>query len=269
MKKVRVLGLMVFLGMFSACTVKKISPATTSSSTFIPDAKLWASLFHQRAAEYRALCFQAYNIARLRVDQTSLTQHQKPLAIITDIDETVLDNSPNTVSQGLKGKDWEPASWYAWTAKGVADTLPGSASFFKYAASKGITVFYITNREENEREGTLKNLQKFNFPNADAAHLFLKQNTSGKEARRQQVMKDYEVVLLLGDNLSDFSNLFDKQPEDQRMSATNQQQSNFGKNFIVLPNVSYGDWESSLYKFNNNLSPAEKERIIKASLKGE
>ena len=152
---------------------------------------------------------------------------------------------------------------------GVADTLPGSASFFKYAASKGITVFYVTNREENEREGTLKNLRKFNFPNADAGHLLLKQHTSGTEARRQQVMKDYEVVLLLGDNLSDFTNLFDKQPEDQRMSAANQQQSNFGKNFIVLPNVSYGDWESSLYKFNNNLSPAEKERIIKASLKGE
>ena len=59
-----------------------------------------------------------------------------------------------------------------------ADTLPGALSFLKYASSRGLEIFYVTNRTEKERNVTLKNLQKFNFPNSDNAHLFPSQSSS-------------------------------------------------------------------------------------------
>ena len=138
----------------------------------------------------------------------------------------------------------------------------------KYAASKNIEIFYITNRDEKERAATLKNLQHFNLPNADEAHLLTRQTTSSKEVRRQQVMKNYEVLLLMGDNLADFSSLFDKKTEEERKINTDISAGEFGKKFIVFPNVNYGDWESSLYKYNYKLTQGQKDSVLKSVLKG-
>jgi 5'-nucleotidase (lipoprotein e(P4) family) len=230
------------------------------------NGKLFTSLFQQRAAEYRALCLQGYNIARLRIDAFA-AQTNKPKAIITDIDETILDNSPYAVHQGFKGMEYEPASWYEWTDRSSADTMPGAATLLKYAASKNIEIFYITNREERERISTLKNLNSFNLPNADDAHFFPKTTTSGKEIRRQTVMQNYEVILLMGDNLADFSNIFDKKTEAERRNNVDLSANEFGKKFIVFPNANYGDWESSLYKFNYKFTQSQKDSVLKSVLK--
>lgn len=253
--------------MLSSCTTRK--PNAEQHNRLIHDGKIWSALWQQRAAEYKALCFQAYNVARTRLDQSLVPSQTKPLAVVTDIDETVLDNSPNAVSQALEGKDFEQPSWYAWTAKANCDTVPGAPAFFKYAASKGVEVFYITNRDQKEQEATLLNLKRFNLPFADQKHLLLKQNTSGKEARRAAVLETHHIILFIGDNLSDFSSVFDKLPEADRLRATQQQSGNFGERFIVLPNATYGDWEGSLFKYNYQLKAEEKERIIKESLRKE
>ncbi|MEO7293708.1 MAG: 5'-nucleotidase, lipoprotein e(P4) family, partial [Ginsengibacter sp.] len=220
------------------------------------------------AAEYRALCLQAFNIAKLRVDESLQIDAIKPRAIITDIDETILDNSAYEVHQTLRGKDYDAASWYQWTAMSKADTVPGAPTFLKYAASKGITIFYITNRDEKERAGTLLNLQKFNLPNSDNAHLILRQGVSSKEARRLQVATANDVILLMGDNLADFTSAFDKKTPDEREKNANTLADAFGKKFIVIPNPVYGDWESSVYKYSNTLTPAQKDSVIKSLLKG-
>ena len=225
--------------------------------------KLFTSLYQQQAAEYRALCFQAYNIAHVRVDESLKSPAQKPKAIVTDIDETLLDNSAYELHQTLQNKDYEAPSWYDWTSRSAADTVPGGLSFLQYAASKGIEVFYVTNREERERAGTLLNLQKFHFPNADNAHLLVKQTTSSKEARRQEVASTHEIILLLGDNLADFSYLFDRKTTDERLKNTNLTAEEFGKKFIILPNPVYGDWESSMYKYNYTLTNPQKDSLIK------
>jgi 5'-nucleotidase (lipoprotein e(P4) family) len=260
------LSALVFL---AACSTSKKSALKVSQpvSSMVPDGKLFTSVFQQKAAEYKALCFQAYNIARMRLDQYPPSSN-KPLAIITDIDETILDNSPYAVHQALLGHDYDQSSWYEWTVKGAADTVPGAPSFFKYAASKNVTIFYITNRDERERAGTLKNLEKYNLPFADSAHLILRQNASSKETRRQVVASSYEIALLLGDNLADFSNLFDKKTEEERAQNTRNSAAQFGNKFIVLPNPDYGDWESVLYDYNYKLTLAQKDSVLKSRLKG-
>ena len=242
-------------------TLSQTMPQNTSLN-----GKLFSSIFQQRAAEYRALCLQGYNVAKMRIE-SYLAQTEKPKAIITDIDETILDNSPYAVHQAYNGSEYTADTWYEWTDQSAADTMPGAAAFLKYVASKNIQVFYITNREDRERASTLKNLKRFGLPNADEIHLYTKLGSSSKEVRRQQVMDRYEVVLLMGDNLADLNVLFDKKTEAERKQNTDILADEFGKKFIVFPNVNYGDWESSMYKYDYKLTQMQKDSVIKTVLK--
>lgn len=230
------------------------------------NGKLFSSLYMQRSAEYRALCLQAYNIAHWRVDNY-LPKTNLPKAIITDIDETILDNSPYAVHQAYLGKEYEDASWFRWTDMSAADTMPGAGALLKYLATKNVEVFYVTNRAPRETGSTLKNLQRLGLPNADEAHFFPRTEGSSKEDRRLNIMKTHEVILLMGDNLADFSKLFDHKDEATRKANTDASVAEFGSRFIVFPNPNYGDWESSLYKFNYKLTQAQKDSVIKANLK--
>jgi 5'-nucleotidase (lipoprotein e(P4) family) len=257
---------------FAACSSPRPMTETVSQTgNPIASAKLFTAAYEQRAAEYKALCFQAYNIAALRLDQAlQAGGSDRPKAIVTDIDETMLDNSPYAVHQALEGKDYDLNSWTAWTAQGSADTLSGALTFFKYAASRNVAIFYITNRETKEREGTLTNLRKYGFPYADETHLLTREGVSSKETRRQSVAATHEIILLLGDNLADFSALFDgNKPMTERAHTVQSVASEFGKKFIVLPNANYGDWEGALYQYHYGYTPAQKDSAIRAALKNE
>ncbi|MFB9843416.1 5'-nucleotidase, lipoprotein e(P4) family [Mucilaginibacter ginsenosidivorans] len=245
-----------------------LAQTSKDSLSVVNSGKAWAALYQQRAAEYKALCFQAYNMARTRIDEAVKKHHTRPLAVVTDIDETVLDNSPYDAARALQNLDYSTTTWKQWTAKAQCDTVPGAPSFFKYAVSKGVKVFYITNRDEDERAATLKNLQLYHLPNADDAHLLLKNGSSSKESRRQQVLKKYNIVLLCGDNLPDFDALYDNKPSEENRNATTEKlRKEFGKKYIVIPNPSYGDFEGALFKFNYNLTTAQKDSIIRALIK--
>lgn len=96
-------------------------------------------------------------------------------------------------------------------------------------------MFYLSNRAEKERVGTLENLKKFGFPNADDAHLILKTDVSSKEGRRQKITETYDVLLLIGDNLADFSSLFDKKTTAERTQNVQSIAYEFGKNLLFCP----------------------------------
>jgi len=108
---------------------------------------LLATLFQQKAAEKRALSYQAFNIAKLSLDsQLKVADLTKPLAVVVDIDETVLDNSPFEAKSILNNSDY-PKYWNEWCQLAAAKPLAGSVEFLNYAKSKGVVVFYITNRK--------------------------------------------------------------------------------------------------------------------------
>jgi 5'-nucleotidase (lipoprotein e(P4) family) len=258
----------LLLSNLMACRVQKIPAENYAARSLVVQGPLWGAMWQQKAAEYKALCYQAYNLARLRLDAILQQSTTKPFAIVTDIDETILDNSPYAVHQSLQNLGYADSSWMEWTAKLACDTIPGALTFLKYASSKGVKIFYITNRLEAERGATIKNLEQWNFPDAENDHLFLKQTTSGKEDRRKLVERNHEVVLLMGDNLSDFSSVFDKQPFDKRDVAVTNNAMAFGDKYIVLPNTAYGDWEGALYNYNYKLTTAQKDSMIKVQLRG-
>ena len=232
----------------------------------VGNGKLYAAFFQQQAAEYDALCLQAFNIARMRLDEALAQKRDKPLAIVSDIDETFLNTSYYTVMCGKKGAEFHQNTWEAWTAKAEATPLAGALEFYQYAHEKGVAIFYVTNRKENERVGTALNIKRYNFPYQGDDHLIFRTAEKSKESRREKIAQKYNIVLLLGDNLGDFDKDFDKQTTQERAEAVQKNRAAFGKKYIVLPNTSYGDWESAAYG-SKYLSIKERNAIILERLK--
>lgn len=246
MRKHIIFGLLIALPIFASA--QALTPARDFTN---------AVLWQQTSGEYRALSFQAYNFAKLSLKEALWEQaNEKPNCVIVDADETILDNSAFQGHEIRKGVSFDPADWTKWTSLAAADTVPGALSFLKFAATKKVETFYVTNRDSADYAGTLRNLQKFGFPYADEAHLLVKTTSSDKEHRRQKILEKYNVLLLCGDNLSDFSNVFYREGKDTKQQVDLAQHL-FGTKFIVLPNPMYGDWEKPLYK-GDKLSEADK-----------
>jgi len=252
---------------FIACN-NNAGTRTGTQLALQPAGEAWGALYQQQAAEYKALCFQAYNIARLRLDQRLSVRSNKPLAIITDIDETVLDNSPYFSQLAREGKVYSDSSWVNWTARVKCDTIPGASGFLKYASAKGVTIFYITNRFQRELLPTVENLRKWKLPDADTTHvLLLNSNDSSKESRRLSVEKDNEVILLIGDNLGDFNKYFDHLNNRERSLHAQAKAGLFGQKFVVLPNSMYGSWEDVFYKGRDVNSMEKQNELLLNNLK--
>ena len=231
--------------------------------------KEYPVLWQQQASEYRALCYQAFNIASLRLHEVVKNKsNQKNLAIITDLDETILDNSYLQAELIKRQQEYAAQSWKEWTDKSAATAVPGAVEFLRMAKQKGLTIFYISNRDTSEVTSTLINLKKLKLPDAETNHMFFLSNNSSKEARRQIVMKKYNVVMLLGDNLNDFVKVFEKKPDNERKMEVDKVHEEWGKKFIVLPNSYYGEWENAIYDYEKNLTPEQKEIKRREKLKG-
>jgi 5'-nucleotidase (lipoprotein e(P4) family) len=81
------------------------------------------------------------------------------------------------------------------------------------------------------------------------------------------VAKTHYIILLLGDNLADFSDMFDKKTEAERDRNVQLLAEHFGKRFIVLPNFNYGGWEDAIYENRRDWTPAQKDSLLRSKLK--
>ncbi len=215
-------------------------------------------IYQQRAAEYRALCFQAYNIAMSKIDNAAKSKKTAKLAVITDLDETAIDNSGYAVRCYNEEHGYTDDSWNKWCNDAVADSVPGSVTFFKYADKKGVTIFYVSNRSNAALTKTMENMKRLGFPQVSEEHFKLKTTTSSKEERRREIAKNYKIVALLGDNLVDMDAAFDKAPENVRQHAADSLRMVWGDRYIVFPNATYGDWENALYMDYRKAHPEAK-----------
>jgi 5'-nucleotidase (lipoprotein e(P4) family) len=254
--------IILFVGLF---TMYLSNPAVAQ----VNEAKLKTLpvLFQQTAAEYRALCYQAFNTAKWQLEKIPVSKVKKQrMAIVTDLDETIIDNSYSDARLIQEGKLYENDLWKRWTAKSAATAVPGAVEFLQWASKRGFTIFYISNRDTADVQVTLINLQKLGLPDARTEQLLFLSNTSSKEARRQAVSNTHNVVMLMGDNLNDFTAAFEKKSIADRFAATDKEKEQWGKKFIVLPNSTYGEWESALYQYQRNLSPSQRDSIRNALL---
>jgi 5'-nucleotidase (lipoprotein e(P4) family) len=229
-----------------------------------------AILWTQSSAEYRALAYQSFSLARIRLDQVLKRRTAKPPAVIVDVDETVMDNSRFQAELVLREATYTSEAWQAWCERAEAGSVPGALEFLTYAARRGVRVFYITNRRPAEKAGTIANLQKLGFPGVSEETVMIREpnTTASKESRRKTVASRYTIVLLVGDNLNDFNDDFSGKSIADRKAQVDREKAEFGSRFIVVPNPMYGDWESAIYDYKSNLTDAERRAKRKAALTG-
>ncbi|MCB0279227.1 MAG: 5'-nucleotidase, lipoprotein e(P4) family, partial [Calditrichaeota bacterium] len=226
-----------------------------------------AILYVQQSAEYRALTYQAYNLAHMRLERELLKRDAIKKAIVLDIDETILDNSDFNASLAISDEEYSSAKWAEWAAKSIADTVPGAFSFLQFADQNGFAIFYVSNRKVSEKAGTIRNLEYFHFPQVSDDHVLLRDQTSSKTPRREKISETYKIVLLIGDNLNDFSDVFEEKTNKDRRMEADHFKAEYGNRFIILPNPFYGEWESALYDYDYKKSPEEKRAIRLSTLK--
>lgn len=231
------------------------------------DYQTGAVLYMQKAAEYRAVCYQAFNLARMQLDLDlnkksikRLTKAERKMAraIVVDIDETVLDNSPAQARGISTNTPYNSKDWYVWSNMRKARAVPGAVDFLNYAVSKGVKIFYISNRDDkNEKQSTIENLKSVGFTDVSAENVMLRTAESSKDARRAVVAVKYRLVMLLGDNLDDFTSAFERKSIADRFLETDKARELWGRKFIVLPNAMYGTWENAIYEYQR-LTEAQK-----------
>lgn len=227
---------------FSNCSNKVYESDIKNQEKYL----LMATFYNYFAPEYQALAYQAFNIGKERLQNIRKENPENmKLAVIVDIDETILNNSPYEAKAMLDGKAYESESWYEWSNMAVAEPVPGALEFLQFADFLGFHVFYISNRKEKfEGEGTRENIRNMGFPQTMDDHFLLRTDERNKEKRRQSVSENYEIVLLAGDNLGDFYE--DTDVFTEREAAMKSNMDEFGRKFIVLPNAIYGDWANSI-----------------------
>ncbi|MCF8297744.1 MAG: 5'-nucleotidase, lipoprotein e(P4) family [Saprospiraceae bacterium] len=227
-----------------------------------------AVLFHQKAAEYEALCYQAFNTAKLMLDKDLEDQSiDKKRAVVLDIDETILDNSPYEAKCILEDVNY-PAYWSDWCNLENAKALPGSVDFLDYVINNNVDVYYITNRKIELLKATKNNLLKHGFPIIDDNHIMMQTKTSSKEFRRRTILENHHISLLIGDNLNDFMECFENVSIDERKKLTEKYKYEFGRRFIIIPNAMYGEWEGAIYDNNYKIPDDEKAKKRFESITG-
>jgi len=267
-----------------------VSQAQTPASTTAPSTDaaqpsypgLNSALWMRWSPEYRAASNQAYQLATLRLNTAlrsrswtaALEQKGKfsrlPPAIIFDMDETIFDNALYNAYAVRENAPYNEEDWKRWNESGLMRALPGALTFAKYAARKGVTIFYITNRGVTEKAVTIQNLHRLGFPIRSANHLLLKGAQahwkSDKTSRRAFVAQRYRVLLMVGDDFNDFVSAPADASLQQRLDLQAKHASYWGSKWIILPNPAYGSWERAVLRGSD--SPSEEIQRKLESLSG-
>lgn len=255
-----------------------LAVAVTSDANYAADSLL-AVAWTQTSVEHDAIFLQAYHAAGEQLaaaladsGRDALVPAERrndyralPPAIILDIDETVLDNSPYQARLIRSGSVYDDATWADWVREEAATALPGAVEFTQRADRAGVRVFYISNRDHTLDAATLANLRAAGFPVFGAeAFLGLGAELPGctqvgtqKTCRRQLVARDYRVLMQFGDQIGDFMPITDNSLSG-RASAASAHADWFGERWFMLPNPTYGSWQPAL--FDNDWSRSAADR---------
>ena len=249
-----------------ACVISCSILATAAAQDWEGREQINATLWMQRAPEFRAIAEQTYRLAALQIaapapGSAALEQQgvapevlaRMPTAVVLDLDETVLDNTVYQARLLRERAEYNTRSWGEWVGVGQADAVPGAREFIATARKLGHTVFYVSNRDCAvppptatdpcpAKTATMRNLVALGIePAPDPARMLLRGErpewkNSLKTVRREYIAANYRIVALVGDDLGDFV--------DPKVFAGDRErlEPRFGVTWFLLPNPVYGSW---------------------------
>ena len=222
-------------------------------------------LWMRTSAEYRALVYQGYNVAMnaVKMAVTDPSHQRKPLAIVLDADETVVDNTKLMGESIVNGNGRFDAPWWRQAVhQGKSQAMPGAVEFLNEVHKQGVEIFYVSNRYAPVNlDVTIQNFKELGFPSVDKDHVLLFEKDSDKQPRFDMIAKKYYVVLYMGDNAGDFPIGTKGKTLAERNAIIDNHKEDFGTTFVVFPNPAYGSWVSALAKGYQNLSPEEQKQV--------
>jgi acid phosphatase len=240
-------------------------PAATPAPTPTPlrdtHESLQGVLWMQTSAEYQVLARTAYAAATATLDRAladpswtaALEQEgghyaDLPPAVILDLDETVLDNSPFQGQLVLGRTVYTPDLWAKWVDKAAAQAVPGAAEFVDAARRRDVHVFFVTNRKAKEEARTIVNLDALLAAKTDAGDVLCVEEQGwdrNKSARRKFVAATHRILMLVGDDLNDF--LSPSAVPAERVALAQEHTAWWGDRWVLIPNPVYGNWDQILY----------------------
>ena len=174
----------------------------------------------------------------------------KPKAVVFDVDETVLLNTGFEYDEALHpGRSYDEKRWQAWERSGGTKVLPtpGSVRALGVIRQMGVTVVFNTNRSAANVDTTRAAIEGAGLgPAIHGETLYLSGDDamgSKKDGRRATIAANYCVVAMGGDQLGDFSDLFNAglTPAARRAAVlTEPLITVFGAGWFMLPNPAYG-----------------------------
>lgn len=222
-------------------------------------------LWMRTSAEYRALAYQGYNVAMnaVKMAVTDPSHQRKPLAIVLDADETVVDNTKLMGESIVNGNGRFDAPWWRQAVhQGKSQAMPGAVEFLNEVHKQGVEIFYVSNRYAPVNlDVTIQNFKELGFPSVDKDHVLLFEKDSDKQPRFDMIAKKYYVVVYMGDNAGDFPIGTKGKTLAERNGIIDAHKEDFGTTFVVFPNPAYGSWVSALAKGYQNLSPEEQKQV--------
>ena len=220
-----------------------------------PKAYEMALRYQQKSAEIMALQLQTYRFATERFNE-KLKELKTPenYAVVMDLDETVLDNTPLLVRDTEQCHDytkWD--TWSDWEKQGKPGLIPGAKAFLDHVNQSNVRIYYVSDRMQENKADTLRTLKALGLPQVSDESVLL--DTVSKEERRQSILKKQQIVMLFGDSLPDFAVQFkNKKPSEQQRELVEASKAHFGDELIVLPNAAYGAWsKATLDSWNASL----------------
>ena len=173
----------------------------------------------------------------------------KPFAAVFDVDETVMLNTGYEYHGAKVGQGFDAASWDKWekTGEGAVGPVPGADHVLAALRNLGVTVIFNTNRSAANADATARAIKAAGL--GEAVHgktLYLSGDDamgSRKDGRRWTIARQYCVIALGGDQLGDFSDLFNagQTPAARRAAVQSPAiAAKWGAGWFVLPNPVYG-----------------------------
>ena len=260
--KMKISGLALPLALVTACAA---GPQTHSPQDDL--GLLWV----KHAAEYDAISRQVYQSATTALPRyiedgswSALPEQQAaedlPAAVILDVDETVVSNVDFQLEFERPFANWKLDEWANRTP---ATPITGVREFVEAAREHGVTVFFITNRPCQlidgvddpcpQKQTTINQIAQIGLE-TDAEHVLLSEEKGWnreKSTRRKFVSQTHRVIMLLGDDLSDFVPCVRSSPKPpctdaatkhSRDAAVAEYAGYWGNGWYILPNPMHGSW---------------------------
>lgn len=259
------------LRMVLACSFAfQLSTASEETSEELKNNLNYAVAWKQTAAEYRALYHQGFNLARMQVELALAKRDtsSKPLAIVTDVDDTLLLSGDYWGYLVQEDRDFfSDEIWDEWIPENRSVASPGSLQFIQYCRANDVEVFYVTSRDQGEDTFHFaeQNLISSGFPDVDQTRLSVLRETSNKQSVQDKIAEEFEIVVFLGDNLNDFRRKFYSSDIDQRIRLMEEDSDKFGVDYVLFPNPTDGHWIRAIFGESEPPANEANRAILKAA----